>query len=58
MQTHLIKALYRATSKTYLIRAKSVELALKRVAKLKEHKDVYVEFVLIDVLPDDRLKAI
>ena len=57
-KTYHIKALYRATTKTYLIRAKSDIIALKKVAKLKEHKDVEVEFVVLDVSPDDRLKAI
>lgn len=35
-----------------------MEMALRKVARLKEHKDVDVEFVYLDVLPDDRLRAI
>ena len=58
MQTYHIKALYRATTKTYLIRAKSEAVALKKVVKLKEHRDVEVEFQVLDVRPDDRLRAI
>lgn len=59
MQTYLIKAVSRATSKTLLIRAKNSAMALKKVARFKEHRDnPEVEFILLETRPDDRLKAI
>jgi hypothetical protein len=54
MRLHVIKALCRATSKTLLIRALTMDKALIKAAKLKEFRDVYVEFQWLESRPDDR----
>ena len=58
MKIYVIKATYQATANILLIRAQNQASALKKAARLKEHRDVYVTFTLLDVRADDRIRGI
>ena len=57
LKIYRVKASWRATSKTLLIRASTPEAAIKKAAKLKENKDV-LDLELVDTKDDDRLLGI
>jgi hypothetical protein len=52
MNIYVIKALWRSTSKTLLIRAKNPQQALTKAGKLKECIDV-LSMEWVDTRPDD-----
>lgn len=57
MRIHVIKALFRSTSKVLLIRATTPERALVKAQRLKECVDV-LDFFWMDSRPDDRQRGI